>query len=224
MNLKNSNQNFELNEFLSEFCGAIIGDGCLYNRCGHHTIMISGNITDDREYYNYLSENIEKITGRKPIIKIHERALRLIIHNKKFFNFLKSKIGIFVGGGKVYNVTIPEKIKNSKFALNCLKGIVDTDGSIFTANKPGSPNYPSIEITTASENLAKQIFRILENLNFRVKIRSHKPRNTARMYKISLNGWEMLEKWYNEIGFSHPRKRKVAKQVIEIKKNGTGGI
>lgn len=224
MNLKNSNQNFELNEFLSEFCGAIIGDGCLYNKHGHHTIMISGNIIDDREYYNYLSKNIEKITGRKPIIKIHDRALRLIIHNKKFFDFLTSEIGMFLGEGKTYNVTIPHKIENSKFIVNCLKGIADTDGSIFTANKPGSPNYPSIEITTASENLAKQTFRILENLDFRVKTRSHKPKNSARMYKISLNGWNMLGKWYDEIGFSHPRKGKMAKQIILSKKNGTGGI
>ena len=224
MNLKNPEQSFELDEFLSEFCGSIIGDGCMYNKHGHNTIMISGNISDDKEYYKYLSKNLEKITGRKPIIKIHERTLRLIIHNKKFFNFLTSKIGMFSGTGKTYNVTIPEKIEKSGHVLSCVRGIADTDGSIFTSNKPGTSDYPSIEITTASENLANQIFGILDKLNFRVRIRNHKPENTARIYKISLNGWEMMMKWYNEIGFSHPRKNKDVKNIIEKRSMGMVGF
>lgn len=215
----------ELNYKLSELVGIIIGDGCLYNRKGNYLILISGNIKEDKKYYKNISRFIFKTINKQPTIKIHQRALRLIIKNKNFFNFFYEHLEMKYHGDKTYKVIIPSLVlENVGFTKACLRGIVDTDGSVFTSDKPGSPNYPSIEITTVSKSLAFQIKDILKKLEYRVTLRWYDPKNDVqvRTYKIGLNGWLMLRKWYNDIGFSHPLKRSLAEKILERKYDGAG--
>lgn len=220
-----NNLGFQLNEKLAELTGIIIGDGCLFRK--QNLIMISGNIEEDDKYYKDISNFIFRIIGKQPTIKVHQRALRLIVRNKDFFNFFYEYLGMIYNGDKTYNVVIPSKIlKNMNFTKACLRGIADTDGSIFTSNKPGSPGYPSIEITTVSKNLAFQIKNILKNFGFRVTLRWYDPKNDiqVRTYKVGLNGWGMLRKWYTDIGFTHPFKEKLLIKILRKKYDGMGGV
>ncbi|MBI4145910.1 LAGLIDADG family homing endonuclease [Candidatus Woesearchaeota archaeon] len=98
-----------------------------------------------------------------------------------------------------------------------MRGIVDTDGSIFVANKPRSPNYPSIEITTCSRKLAHQLKNILAHQGFRVaNIWCDKPGKMSKLpcYKVPLNGRENVRKWLIEIGFSNPVKKMKALNAL----------
>jgi hypothetical protein len=211
----------ELNDKLAEFTGIIIGDGCLYRK--QNLIMITGNIKEDSLYYENIRNFIYKIIKKKPKIRVGGRGLRLIMKNKDFFNFFYNYLEMRYEGNKTYTVVIPSLIlKNLEFTKSCLRGIADTDGSIFTSNKPGSPNYPSIEITTVSKNLAFQIRNILEKIGYRATLRWYDPKNDVqvRTYKIGLNGWLMLKKWYYDIGFSHPMKMKKLKVILDKKKVG----
>ncbi|MBW2994157.1 LAGLIDADG family homing endonuclease, partial [Candidatus Woesearchaeota archaeon] len=107
-------------------------------------------------------------------------------------------------------------VKDWRLAKHTIRGIADTDGSIFTANKHGSPNYPSIEITTSSYSLALQIRQILRQKDFRVaKIWSYKSKLSKRTtYKVPLNGKKNLAKWLKEISFSNPHKLKKALSAV----------
>ncbi len=216
-----NNSVLKLDYRLSELAGIIIGDGCLYHKNSNYLITIAGNIDEDREYYNYISEMIFRLIQKRPIIKIHQRALRLNLKNKLLFNFFFEYLGMMYDGNKTYDVVIPSLIlKTPVFTKACLRGIVDTDGSVFVSDKPGSPEYPSIEITTVSKNLAFQLRHILLNLGYRATLRWHDPKNDfqVRTYKLGLNGWDMLMKWQNDIGFSHPLKRLRAETIIRKKK------
>ena len=216
----------KLNNKMAELVGAIIGDGCLYNKKYQYLLMLSGNIREDRKYYDNISRFLFKTINKKPTIKIHQRALRLIIQNKTLFNFFYGYLGMRYDGNKTYKVKIPFLIlKNLSFTKACLRGIVDTDGSVFTSDKPGSSDYPSIEITTVSKNLAFQIKNILKKLNYRVTLRWYDPKNNVqvRTYKIGLNGWSMLRKWCKEIGFSHSLKANLAASILK-KKYGEAGV
>ena len=215
-----------LTEDLAELTGTIIGDGCLYGNHGKYLIMISGHPIDDKKYYNILSDRIFKIINYRAKMKVHQRALRLIIQNKGFYKFFVEDLNMKYNGKKTYNVVIPDKIlKNIKYTSACLRGIVDTDGSVFTSNKKGSLNYPALEITTVSKKLAVQIFDILKFRNFRIKIRSFQRNNSkVKIYTLSLYGWGMLRKWYNEIGFTNPTKKSKAERILKKKYGGTSVI
>lgn len=171
--------------------------------------MLTGNVCKDREYYNHLQKILMKM-GINFVQKIHSGGLRLIVHNKDLFIFLESGLGMKYKARKTYEVKIPKQILLSEeLTKSCLKGIFATDGSIFTSNKPGSLDYPSIEITTVSKNLSEQLKSILASWDFRVRMRFYDPKNNRykRTYRISLNGYKMIRKWYEEIGVSHPEKR-----------------
>ncbi len=199
---------FELNAKLSEFIGVVIGDGCLYGNFNKYVILLTGNVKSDSEYYENVQKSLGNI-GVNSVLKVHWGGLRLIVNNKKLFLFLKDTLGMSYEGKKTYEVSIPDKIFDSEENLkSCIRGIFNADGSIFTSNKRGSPNYPSIEITTVSKRLATQLNDVLKDLELRVRMRFyHDSRSLAeKTYRIALNGYEMMRKWCEEIGFSHPVK------------------
>ena len=204
-------------EDLCELIGIIIGDGCLSNASKRHTIEITGSPKEQNYLKNHVCHLLSKFSGKQPKVLLRERALRIRIESKAFFTYLTTKIGLAYGRDKSKIVFIPDLIlrKGWNYIKYTLRGIVDTDGSVFTSDKPGSPNYPSIEITTISKELAYQLFQILKNREFRVTIRNHKPKNGERTFKIGLNGYEMLEKWKREISFSNSKKISKCTSILE---------
>jgi len=214
--------NFIMIKVTTDFCeliGVIIGDGNIYYRKNYkYVLMITGNPKTDNEFFQHLSDIIFRICGRRPKIKIRCGGLRLTFQSKNLIKFMIDELGFPYGEGKCYKIFIPNKLQSLEWnSLKCIiRGIADTDGSIFTFDKPGSPNYPSIEITTTSKKLAYQLDEILKNKGFRSKLRYYvDKRYNTTTFKIALNGWDMLNKWLNEIGFSHPIKFKKAVDIID---------
>jgi hypothetical protein len=115
-----------------------------------------------------------------------------------------SEMGLFVGKGKSRNVTIPDLIlqKKWKFAKWTIRGIMDTDGTLFFSKKTyDHPIYPTIELRTCSTGLAKQMETLLLQNGFRARLRG----NEKEGYHVALYGIKMLRKWVMEIGFSNPK-------------------
>ncbi len=198
-----------INKDLAEFVGAVIGDGNLWNDETHYRVELTGDPVLDKSYYEeFMSPLIENLFGLKPSIKVRSRGLRLRIHSKKVFKAL-TDIGVPARKGKCYNVQIPNVIKNNAaFLKACIRGIMDTDGSLFFADKGYRKDYPTIEISTTSEKLAKDIKIALVDWDFRIGFRLQKTTKFAPRYIISLNGVEMVNRWVKEIGFSNPRHSK----------------
>ena len=213
---------FDLNEKLAELIGTIIGDGCIRYKpkMNQYYIEIVGDINKEKAYFNYLKNILNKELNLKAHIKIRERALRLKVYSKDFIEFLLFELKLPSNKEKCQNVFIPERIiKNKKLLNSCLRGIVDTDGSLFLAKKSHRSDYPSIEISTTSEKLAKQLKDTLSP-RFRIGFRSHKRKNFFRLYVISLNGEKMVDEWVKEIGFSNIRNLERYQKL----KYGTTGI
>ena len=207
-----------MDEKLSELIGIIIGDGNLSNVQKHYRIGFTGDPINDKEYFDYVKVLIKDVWNKDARIFLGGLGLRIVINSKPAFIEVTQKYGLPIGEGKCHKVTIPEVIeKDWTLARHAIRGIVDTDGSIFVANKPGCPNYPSIEITTTSIKLAEQLRKILLSRQFRVANiwcdRSRTP-NSLPSYKVPLNGKENVRKWLDEIGFSNPVKRRKAEKAI----------
>ncbi len=205
-----------MNKYLAELIGIILGDGHLDNCQNHYRIGITGDIVKDREYFEYIKNLIKRVWKKDTPIYLREHCIRITVNSKPVFLELTQKYNLPFGEGKSYKTFIPECIaRDWKFAKHAIRGLIDTDGTIFTADKRGAPNYPSIEITTSSLRLARQLRNILLARDFRVaNIWEDKARNNAGpSYKVPLNGHENVHKWMHEIGFSNPFKRRKAEAI-----------
>lgn len=206
----------KINEDIAEFVGALIGDGYIYTNKNKYIIGFTGNPITDKEYYEYLRRLINIAWKKEVKIKLRGRGIRIVINSKNIVNFLINEIQIKHGINKSESVVIPEVMtKDWSLTKLVIRGIVDTDGSVFVSKKPGIDMYPSIEITTSSPELAFQLRNILLSRGFRVaKIWSYKSKLSKRIsYKVPLNGLENVDKWLKEIGFSNPYKLKRAKEI-----------
>lgn len=208
---------------LAEFIGIVIGDGYLYNNKRKYTIGIVGNPKTDLEYFLKIQKLVSELFNIKTKIKTVGRGLRLIFGSKGVFYFLTIIIGLDYGAGKCKKTKIPSIIfENDKLTNSVIRGIFDTDGTIFTSYKKGAPNYPCIELTTTSLGLAKQVRSLLIKKGFRVaSIRGYKYTNGKLLsYKVSLYGKKNMELWSKKINFSNPLKYNKLLRII----NGDAGI
>ena len=217
-NLYGDKMGLKLTPGVAEFVGVLIGDGYVYIKNHHYVIGIVGSPKTDLEYFDYLKKLILQEFAISVKIKYRYRGLRIVFGSKEVVGFLCKDLGMIFGKNKSENVFIPNVIlKDKKLIKSTIRGIADTDGSIFVAKKPGILKYPSIEITTSSYSLALQLRKVLTGLDFRVaNIWNYKSKFSKRTtYKLPLNGRENIKKWVNKIGFSNPYKLKRAIEVIK---------
>jgi hypothetical protein len=79
---------------------------------------------------------------------------------------------------------------------------MDTDGTIFFSKKTyAQPIYPTIELRTCSEKLAKQMQMLFTVNDFSARMRG----NQKEGFHVALYGTKMLAKWMEVIGFSNPK-------------------
>ncbi len=148
-----------LDERLAEFIGAHLGDGTLTK----YFLKISGDARYDLPYFNYLQKLIFDIFGIDAhILKENDKTrntLYLTISSKNFCMFLHDKFGIEYGDKIRNNTLIPKSIlQSSKLSLACLRGLIDTDGSISRRGRDGSQFC--IVFTSHNKNLIRQVKQI----------------------------------------------------------------
>lgn len=218
---------------LAEFVGIMIGDGYLYQNFNKYRIGIVGNPKTDYDYFVHIGGLIKHLFNIDTKIVKRGRGLRIIFGSKAVFYFLTKVIGLDHGQGKGQRVTIPHHfLEHKEYQAPLLRGIFDTDGSIFVSDKKGAPDYPCIELTTTSTVLAHQVKEILVDMNFRVaKIRRREGKaHMLPSEKVSLYGRKNAELWFENVGFSNPLKQERLKRIVKIKKdsceslNGDAGI
>ena len=201
INMKTKNLTQKLNFY--ELVGIILGDGSIWNYPLHRVygLEISGNAEEDKEYFNKISGFIEKMIGKKPRISIRDQKLgkylRLVIYDKKFVDYLINDVGIPYKN-KTFKAFIPPKFLDWKYSKHILRGLFETDGSLYFSKVSGVSSYPRVEIKTSSKELANQISDILKRKAFKPHKRTNKSDKTVGVY---ISGPVMLEKWIKEIGF-----------------------
>jgi hypothetical protein len=165
-----------------------------------------------------LKELILQEWQKEAKINHRERGLRMIINSKEICESLINDLKIPHGEGKCEKVEIPKAILSDwNLVKYAIRGIMDTDGTIFVSKKPGVEKYPTMEITTPSEILATQLREVLIENGFRVgNIRKSKSKMSKRLaYRVPLYGRENVKRWLNKIGFSNKYKESRAKSYIQ---------
>ena len=196
--------NIPLTPQLCEFLGAFIGDGFTNKYGSVYVTQITGDLKLDYEYYtNTLMQILKKISpSSNPKIFRIDNTARLTVYSKELYVLLTNRFK-FKRGKKVYFVMIPKEIiesKNIDLINSCLRGVFDTDGSVYFDKRYKKP-YIRIGLQMLSKNLMKQIFDLLSVQGIKTTI-------TKDLKKIQINGSENCKKFMKIVGFSNPRHLK----------------
>ncbi len=186
---------------IAEICGLIIGDGWIQKRgC---SLFITGDITEDREYYdNHLSNLFSKtFLKTKPKLFPYWKVYGLGIYNKEVINKLID-LGI-QPGKKVYTAKIPSWSFDSKeISASLLRGLFDADGSIFCGKSYGKyakgfrlsyHHDMRLRIGSASKQLCEDIKKLGKNIDLEfvgprlIKGKFSNKRNNHNFYVLELN-------------------------------------
>ena len=207
---------------LAEFIGILTGDGHISFEKRPNVIFITGNSVTDYNYLTvYVPNLIRYIFNISPYIYLRKNAKAIVIRFrsraiKEYFD----KMGYYKLRTEI---KIPSWILQKKYSIHFLRGLIDTDGSVFVSKKPGIKQYPCIELTTVSLHLANLVKSLLTELGFRVaKVRSYKYKQWENLsFKVSLYGQKNLLRWIEIIGFSNSYKNS---RACDYKEWGGGDL
>lgn len=179
-----------LNEKLSEFIGIHLGDGTLTK----YFLKITQDPRYDLPYVSYILALIRDLFGTSPTVR-KERDGNLIyiqLFSKTSCEYLHSKWELPYGNKIRGKAAIPQEIvENTDLAVACLRGLVDTDGSI---SKDG--NSLSIRFSSHNKILvdqAEKIGKLLRIFTFR------------NPYETGTKSWSKVVEYFHIVGSSNLR-------------------
>lgn len=161
---------------LAEFTGIMMGDGGISPR----QITITLHHIDDKDYLVYVISLIRKLFGVEPSIYHRERdsTNTITVSRTSLVDFCIDKLGLPLGNKIRQNIDIPKWIlKNQEYKKACVRGLIDTDGSIFThiySVKGKQYSYKKLHFTSLSPALAQSVYKILKEFNFNSRIYRNK--------------------------------------------------
>lgn len=194
----------EKDEDLSEAIGIILGDGHISNfkigkkiRC--YSIRIAGNAEADKDYLiNYIPFLFKRVFGEKGSLHFSKKSKvgYYTLYGKNYVNLMNS-LGVKSGNKKKNNQGIPNWIKKDENYLSrCIKGLIDTDGSIHYISKKNL--NLRISYTSHIPQLLKDTRNALIKLGFN-------PSKIIRERQIFLSKKREIDKYINEIGFGNQK-------------------
>lgn len=149
---------------LAEFVGIMLGDGGITSKQVHITL----HNRDDKEYIKFVCQIIKKLFNRTPNVNKHRCPLvsRIVVSSMDLIDYLIG-LGLKRGNKIKQQIDIPGWIKRDKqYAIACLRGLIDTDGCIFTHKYKVNGkwySYKKLAFASHSQSLRQSLFNILKN-------------------------------------------------------------
>jgi intein/homing endonuclease len=188
---------------LAELIGSILGDGNIHSykrgkKVRVYSVRIAGHIELDKVYHlKYIKPMFEELFNIQAKIYFHKKNNErfIIVYSRKVVDYLNN-MGL-KSGNKIKNEnTIPRWIfKDIEFLKACLRGLIDTDGSVFRMSKK-DPNLIRISFTNHNQTLLKDTRDAFIQLGFN-------PSRITHNNKIYLSRKQEIVKYINDIGFSN---------------------
>lgn len=168
----NKNKNLQ-----SYVIGLAIGDGNLSNPNGRAVRL---RITCDKKYPFLLNRIKNVLNLLFPENKVSFINKKGCIDISIFSNNLEKILGWKADGGSkfIQKVSVPFWIKEKgEYKINCLRGLIETDGSIYYDR-----GYKMVIFTTIMPNLAEDVYGMMKSLNFNPRIYKIKPKKNKYNY------------------------------------------
>ena len=163
--------------------GIVLGDGGISD----YQLVITLHHIDDRAYSRFVIRLIQKLFQVVPRVYHDQKdsVLNITVSRKELVRFCTEMLGLKIGNKVKQQVDIPTWIKhNEKFLTACVRGLVDTDGSVFTHTYTvgsKSYSYKKLAFTSRSKPLLASVYTALTNRG----LRPHISQNVdVRLYSI----------------------------------------
>lgn len=180
-----------LNEELSEFIGICLGDGTLTP----YFVRISGDSRYDLLFFKYISKIIKNNFDLDSKISKNNNTLYITIRSKKLCDFLHDNYNLPFGDKILHKAAIPPDIfKNRDFFIPCLRGLIDTDGSLSRRDRYGSQFC--LHFCSHNPLLLKQVIKI----GYSLGIFSY-----SSACGTGTNSWRLILKYFKLVGSSNPK-------------------
>ncbi len=172
--------------------GLALGDGNLSNPNGR---AVSLRITCDKKYsklYNHISKSIQEfLPDNKVGIVISKTYVNVYCYSNKWESLLGWKAK--AGSKYIQEVKIPDWIlKNKVYIRECLRGLVQTDGSIYIDR-----GYVMVNITSIIPSLVNSIVFAINTIgykpNVQTKVYIEKVKHAKHTIRISKNTQNFID-------------------------------
>jgi hypothetical protein len=187
---------------LSEFIGIILGDGGITRR----QVTITLNREEEKEYGQYISNLAMKLFGVPMGIhkRRNENANSYSLSRTGIVDYLVDDLGMKIGNKVVQQVDVPRWIKNNNhYSLSCVRGLMDTDGSIFKHRyRVGGKMYMYKKMQYSSRSRPLLIF-----LKSVLKCNGIKSR-LARNNSVFIDEQVSVDKYFDIVGSNNPKHLK----------------
>ena len=207
---------------VEEFLGWYVGDGCISINKRYSEFALTGDITEEYPFYrNIVVPSFNEIFKRylkKPVELKKYRSVGvcgIYVFNKDFVAMLQHDFDLI--SGKKITITIPPCIKTEHQKIDFLRGLYDTDGSIYfcksnTKTKKESLYFlfhytPKIKIAGISKVLIEQVYEIILSLGFSPRIQKpiQQRKNEYLMHSVILDRRKDVLMWDKNIGFNNEK-------------------
>jgi intein/homing endonuclease len=186
---------------LAESVGIILGDGGI----SKYQVVVTLHATDDKEYGGFVARLIAQLF--KVPVGIYpsktDAVIDYVVSRIELVRFLE-EIGLKQGNKIKQQVDIPLWIKNDKeYSLACVRGLVDTDGSVFDHRYKVNGkqySYKKLSFTSRSEPLRQSVYYIMKDLGLRARL--------ANVYDVRLDSKEDMKKYFQIVGSHNPKHLK----------------
>ena len=183
---------------LAEFMGIMIGDGSI----GRYQVSITLDAKTDKEYLEYITTLLTSLFKIKPGVQLRPRrgCVVLIVSSIELANYLVV-MGLPRGNKLKAGLDIPSWITSNKsYSTACIRGIFDTDGSIFQEThhyKQKTYSYCRMALVSASPALRKTVAGKLHALGMNGLVRNNR--------SVTLERFTDIEKYFRIVGSSNPK-------------------
>lgn len=186
-------------EEVGEVCGIFAGDGTLYKTNGNSVVLEIRGGLDEQDYYKntiiYLFSTLFQ-TDLKVLKRKYNGGHTVGKRKcgKIVFDIFCGRFGFKVGR-KSSTVSVPKFIKESRkllFAKGYIRGVFDTDGSIYIRKTGKGYSQPVISLTSVSSIHLIEIKEMLNRLGFNSWIEKSN-------YRVRLGGWSTTRKFLESI-------------------------
>ena len=174
----------EKSTILAYIIGVALGDGNLSCSNGRATRL---RVTCDTKYPNIITEITTALqqvfpTNKVSIVTNKKGAcIDVSVYSNKLNDYMPWKVG---RGSKIQQqAQVPDWIlTDTKFSKACLKGLLQTDGSIYTDRK-----YLMVNFTNLIKPLIDNVYQMIEVLQFRPKLYQSTQKNGNIKYVVRVS-------------------------------------
>lgn len=201
-------------ESLAEFVGIMLGDGGI----SPYQIKITLHHKDDYEFGKYVMRLIKKLFDLQASV-LHDPRDSVndyVVSRKELVKFCTKKLGLVIGNKIKQQIDIPPWIKGNRgYEIACVRGLVDTDGSVFTHRyQVGGKWYQYKKLCFSSRScpLLRSVHSVLQNLGLH-------PRLTEGL-DVRLDSIEDMQLYFRIIGSHNPKHLcRYVKKMIDYSRN-----